>query len=187
MRSAKSSRRGWSWRYAALIVACLAVGEAAARDLSGAERDALAQKVQSFDAAMRASDYDEVTRIIPPRVIAAIAESAGVGVKDLRKIIVDQMSATFASVKIVSFGMDLGKAEFRGLADGTPYVLVPTETVVEADGAKTAVRSFSLALIDGGEWYLLRVDDPQQLAILRRVYPGFANVEFPQGSMEAVQ
>ena len=50
----------------------------------------------------------------------------------------------------MSFGMDLAKAEHKELADGEPYVLIPTEMVMDAGDGKTAVGSHTLALMDGG-------------------------------------
>jgi hypothetical protein len=37
-----------------------------------------------------------------------------------------------------------------------------------------------------GRRRLPRVDDARQVAILKQVYPGFADVEFPAGTMESV-
>jgi hypothetical protein len=41
--------------------------------------------------------------------------------------------------------------------------------------------------MDEGEWYLLSVSDPNQVTILKEVYPSFANVELPAGTMEKVE
>ena len=35
--------------------------------------------------------------------------------------------------------------------------------------------------------YLLRVNDARQLTIMRQVYPEFAGIEFPGGSMQGVK
>jgi hypothetical protein len=56
----------------------------------------------------------------------------------------------------------------------------------EATGRMRA-KSETLALLDEGQWYLVRVNDLQQVAILRQVYPEFAAVEFSGGTMEAVE
>ena len=48
------------------------------------------------------------------------------------------MKAALAEVKLVSFGMDLAKAEHHELPSGEPYVLIPTETVMDA--ARRQVR-----------------------------------------------
>jgi hypothetical protein len=94
-----------------------------------------------------------------------------------------------AGGSLVSFSMELEGAEYPALDDGTPYALIPTGTVVKPDPAKDekiSVKSKTLGLLDGADWYLVRVNEPQQVMILREVYPGFANVDFPAGTMEAV-
>ena len=170
------------------IFAGVGTASVSARTVTAAETASLEQTVANFNAAMTANDFVTVAKVIPPKVLAFIAKSANVDVEALNKIIIEQMAKALADVKITTFSMDLLTAEHRELADGTPYVLVPTETVIALpDGSKTRVKSSTLALLDENVWYLLRVSDAQQLQILRQVYPQFVGVEFPAGSMEAVE
>lgn len=84
--------------------------------------------------------------------------------------------------------MDVSKVEYKELPNGEPYALIPTEVVMDAGGAdKILAKSQTLALLDGGAWYLLRVNEDQQVTVMRQVYPEFAEVEFPAGSMEALK
>jgi hypothetical protein len=166
----------------------LLAGAPLARPLTEAEARSLAETVEAFDAAMRSNDYEIVVKTIPPRVITHIAKQAGIEVDALRALTIEQMKATLAEVKLLSFGMDLSKAEHRELPGGEPYVLIPTETVMETvETGKMAARSQTLALLDAGVWYLVRVDDVQQVMIVRQVYPEFAGVEFSSGSWEALK
>jgi hypothetical protein len=168
--------------------ALLLASGALARPLTEAESGSLVATVEAFNAAMRAKDYEAIVKTIPPRVLAHIAKSVGAEVEALRKIVIEEMKKTLVAVKIESFGMDLSKAEHRELPGGEPYVLVPTQTVMDpGEGGKMKAKSHTLALLDGGVWYLLRVNDPQQVAIMRQVYPEFVGVEFPSGSLEALQ
>ena len=102
-------------------------------------------------------------------------------------VVIAQMKAALAEVKVVSFGMDLAKAEHHELPSGQPYVLIPTETVMDAGDGKSVAKSHTLALLDGGAWYLLRVSEAEQVTIMRQVYPEFAEVEFPASSLEATE
>jgi hypothetical protein len=158
-----------------------------ARDLTEAENLVLAEAVAHFDAAMGANDMATIIETVPPRVLASIAEQHAIEIDALRQAIVEQAELAMSAVTIVSFGMDLDAAEHEELADGTPYVLIPTETVLDAGQGKMRVRTKTLALLDEEDWYLLRVDDEQQLTILQTVYPDFAGVAFAPGTMEAVQ
>ena len=73
---------------------------------------------------------------------------------------IEQMTKALAEVKIEAFSMDLANAEYRELQTGEPYALIPTETVMDAaDNGQFKATSQTLALIDEGEWYLLRVNE----------------------------
>src|SRR5690606_7322856 len=118
--------------FLAVLVASLA--PAVARPLTGAEDAALAAKVAAFDAAMREGDFAAIIEVIPPAMLDHIAREANVPSEDLIAALRAQMDEMFATVELVSFGMDLAAAEERELADGSPYVMIPTSTVMELEG-----------------------------------------------------
>ena len=177
---------------ARLIVVTLALvltsGIVAARPLTDGERSSLADTVATFDAAMRGADYAAVSKTIPPKVLGFIANKGGMDVAKLREIVIDQMTKALAEVKIEAFSMDLAKAEYRELPTGEPYVLIPTETIMDTgDKGKFKATSQTLAFIDEGAWYRVRVNEQQQGDIMRQVYPQFVGVEFDSGSVEALK
>jgi hypothetical protein len=160
-----------------------------AEELTEAQRDALAARIESFDAAMRASDMAEVMGVVPPAVLDKIAAKFNITTQQLVEAAQQQIDQVMKGITLVSFGMDLENAEFLETSDGTPYALIPTETVMdlgEAAGGKIKATSSTLGLLEGETWYLVRVEDAQQVTILKEVYPAFADVEFPAGSMEPV-
>ena len=165
---------------AVVAVLLAAIGPAAARPASDAEIAALEQRIDSFDVAMRNGDYAAITTVIPPPVLAHIAEQANVPIDQLQTALAEEMARVLETVTLVSFGMELEDAEHRELADGTPYLLIPTETILEAEGlGKMKVSSFTLAMLDAGDWYLVRTSDAAMVGILRQVYPQFTGVTFP--------
>ena len=158
-----------------------------ARPLTAVEKAALAERVGTFETAMRSNDLAGLVSVIPPRVLEHIADRAGIAADDVRTVVIEQMAQVLADGMVDSFAMDLPLAEQRELSDGTPYVLIPTKTVIATgNGSRMLFRSHTLALLDENGWYLLRMSDARQLEILREVYPGYAGVEFPLGSMEAL-
>jgi hypothetical protein len=180
-------------RLVARLFAVLALGAglafpAVAQDLTDAQRQGLADRIASFDAAMVASDMETVMGVVPPRVLEKIAATYGVTVEQLIEAAQEQINAAMAEVKIESFSMDLDAGEVAVAADGTVYVLIPTETVIDMGEANGKFRSTTktLGLPEGDAWYLVRIDDAQQAAIFKEVYPAFADVEFPTGTMEQV-
>jgi len=171
---------------AALLVFSLLL-PAAAREVTDDEKAALGEAIAGFDTAMRANDMDRIMGTIPPRILDAMAAQFSLTVDDLRAAMAQQMHEAMQTVLLVSFGMSLDTTKYAELADGTPYALIPTETVMEIPGTgKIKAVSETLGLIEEGTWYLLRVE-ASQLPLLIQVYPGFADVQFSPGTMEAVE
>ena len=161
---------------------------ALARPLTEVESAALGTTVAAFDAAVGNGDFEAIIEIIPPRMIEHIADEAKVPVDELLAALKTQIDEVFATVELVSFGMDAENAEQRELADGSPYVLIPTTTVMEADGlGRIQVDSHTLGLLDTESWYQIRVGDAAMVGVLRQVYPQFVDVEFPSETMKALE
>jgi hypothetical protein len=183
------ARRGGSARQerarsalAAVLVLALVASAAWARPLTDEEKAALAVTVESFNAAMREGNHARVAQTVPPKVLAAIARRANMTPEAVVAAMVKAMQPLQSSIE--SFGMDLGTAIYRELASGTPYLLIPTQTTMAVAGKRVRVGAHTLALLDEGKWYLLRVNNVPQVEILRKVYPEFTGVEFPSGSTE---
>jgi hypothetical protein len=171
-----------------LLAAVLALGlvlvtsAAWARPLTTHEKAALAATVSSFDAAMREGNHARAVQTMPPKVLAAIASRAKMTPEAAVAAMIKSMQSAQDSIE--SFGMDLGSAIHRKLANGTPYLLIPTQTTMAVAGARIRIGSHILALLDEGKWYLLEVNHGPRVRFLREVYPEFAGVVFPSGSTE---
>lgn len=172
-------------------VVALVIGlsvSAFAAELTDAQHAALQARIESFDAAMSASDMAEIMGVVPPKVLDKIATTYGVTTEQLVAATQEQFTEALKTVTFVSFGMDLEAATIGTLPSGAPYALIPTETVMDlgANGGKMRATASTLGLLDGDTWYLVRTEDGQQVQVLKEVYPEFADVEFPKGAMEPV-
>jgi hypothetical protein len=157
-----------------------------ARGLTEAERKTLDETVKSFVAARIANDADQVVEVMSPRFIAYVAQMSGLWKDEVRRQLATQLKNA-SDAKIEALTMDLSKADYNELPDGTPYVLVPTETVIRVpDGRHATGRSHTLALIDEG-WRLFSLESPDSPALVQRVFPEFAGVQFPRGSYEGLR
>lgn len=158
-----------------------------ARELTASEKTNLTDRVVSFTTAFQQSDFEEIGKAVPPKIIEAIAVKAGVSVDRLREAQRSAMQTTLAAAKIVEFSLDENNVEYKQTPDGTPYALIPTRTVIHVEQGKIETLSHTLGLLDGPAWYLLRVGEMYQVSILRQVYPSFASIEFPESSLKAVE
>lgn len=173
----------------ALVVAlgALGVGSAQARAPEAQEISALETRVADFNAAMAALDMRTLVSMTPPKIHATVASRAGVSKDELIETMVAQMNEVMSQVEITDFGMDVSAAEYGEGSDGTPYAFIPTETVMDLGaeaGGKVVAKSRTLALLDGGAWYLVRVDNAGQAQLLRESYPALKDLEFTTGTME---
>lgn len=177
-------------RAPALGLLCLIVlgGPALSLDLPEQNRAALETRVETFDQAIRANDTDGIIAVVPPKVLAFIAEKASVTVDELKQGLAGQIEQAMTDVTIVSFGMDLDAAEVAETAEGRTYLMVPTHSVMEAPNVgKVETKTHTLAFEDDGRWYLVRLDNDRQKAILKEAYPEFADITFPDGTMEILK
>ncbi|MEM7695543.1 MAG: hypothetical protein AAF318_13905 [Pseudomonadota bacterium] len=165
---------------AALIVALALPAAALTRDQSAA----LDARLSAFEAAVRTSDYAVMVDVMPPRILEGLAAQTGTSVDRWKASFQSMLRQSFEEATLLEFSMTPERATTGATGDGIEYALIPTKTqiVMNAVG-RIESSAHTLALFDGGRWYLMRLGDPAQMAELRRAYPGFAAVDLPQGTM----
>ena len=156
----------------------LATLRAAADELTGSERAALARRVDDFATAMRDGKVEALVDVLPPRMGSYIAERRHISVDALHRSMVEQMQKIEASGAITAFDIDLARARYETLPDGTPYVLIPTDTDLQAKGLKIRKHTNTLAFTENGAWYFARINTPALVDRLVAVYPHFAGIDF---------
>lgn len=156
-------------------------------NLPADDRADIAARIAGFERAFVRGDTTEIINVVPPRVITAIAHRGGVSEKVLRREMAKLTRQATAKVKVVSFGMTLDQARFLTTPSGRPYGLIPTQTIVQTpSGIKLQSNTNTLTLEDGDKWYLIRIDDAQQIDLMREVYPDFKSVSFPKGTSKVI-
>lgn len=141
----------------------------------------LEARIALLEEGIRARDAAAMLAVLPPPLVASLRARFGVSEEELREQFGAAMTAALSVVELRAFGMSVPRATVHVTPDGQrQYLLVPTVTKMKSAvlGRMTA-RSSTLAFEDAGEWYLIRVADAEQIAVLREVYPEFAGVEFP--------
>jgi hypothetical protein len=166
-----------------MIGVTVTAGVALARDPTALERQELDTRVAAFMKTIDEKRYGDMLDEMPPRLFDAIARKANMPADQLRTLMRAQIDKVMQQGTIDSFVLDLPKAEFKTLAGGMLYAMIPTTTDMTMGGMKMTARSVTLALRDGPTWHLVRVAEAQ-VPILRDVYPDFATIEFPKDSIE---
>lgn len=157
---------------------------ALARNLTGAEKNALGEFVTRFETAYRARDYWVLGAAVPPRVLKRYM--AARGKQNLER---DQWLDRFVSDSkeidrqvgnvTESFSLDFSKARFEQTPNGTPYAILPSTSLVKLrTGDRLKVFSPYLALQDDGKWYLINVGFGGLMGSVKGLYHAFDKVEF---------
>ncbi|MEG3148697.1 hypothetical protein U1769_02275 [Sphingomonas sp. ZT3P38] len=157
--------------------------------LSQADRATIAERIAAFDTMMKEGRVGDSLDFVPPHLLETTAKKFGVPVAAFKASFGGQIATMMKDVKFVSFHMDLSAAKEGVTPDKSrTYLMIPTETVIESPATgRLQSKNTTLALKDGGSWYLVRVDRAEQIVMLREAYPAFEGIEFPNGSTTAVK
>lgn len=169
-------------KWSCLMAALVFVGPA----LAQSQEDVAAIKA-SADRLMEVTKSDDMTPTVDmmaPKIIEAGAKMAALEPAKFKELMRLQVSQLKDVAEIREAEMSVDAMSWHETADGTPYALVPTRSVIamKAETGNPQVfeqESQTLALQDGGSWYLIRVSEPAQQQMLAAAYPSFDNVELP--------
>lgn len=168
------------------LAACLLLLAApvAARDLTQSEQAGLEARIDSFEQAFEQGDIDAVFTVIPPGILATTAETYDITEAQVLTAMKQALAGMMQTASIEEYRIDLAAATVGETSTGRAYVLIPTTAYVRRDGQADAQRSdtVTLAFQDGDAWYLVRIDDVQQVGVLKAAYPDFEGVDFSEGS-----
>jgi hypothetical protein len=165
---------------AALFLA-FAAGPVMAQTIDAGDQARIQARIDALGATIRAGDLTGGLDAVPPRLLDAVSARFGVPRDQLEPAMRQVLTTQLQGVTIDDYGMDLAGAETHVSGDRT-WLLIPTWTEMTVEGVgRVRFETRTLALEDDGEWYLVRVEDAPQAAMLREVYPEFAEVEFPAG------
>lgn len=152
------------------------------------DRNAITQEAAGFVRAVQDKNYDVFFDTVPPKMMRALASQSGVGVDALEGEMETQIKKAMAPVVIDSFSMDVSAMQSGQTKAGRAYATIPTTSVLKLPArGKLRRDDTTLALQDNAEWYLIRLDSPTQLRLLRKTYPDFQGITFPKATEVVVQ
>ncbi len=160
---------------------------AEARDLTAADMTELRTLIAAFDKAIETADFDSITRMIPPKIIAAMSDDFGIEPLQILAGIEEAMETAVSQMTLESYELNIDNAAFSETSAGRPYALIPTATVMKAKGSTFHSENHTLSFADEGVWYLVRVDDANEVKFLTIAYPEFKGIDFPGGTVKVTQ
>ena len=163
----------------AVLFGLLGIQFANARDITKAEKAALAERVAGYQQAFIEKDYEAILDGSSPRFYEHVALLAGATVPELRAFLIEQSKRVMASATIEAHDLDLEAAQYLKTKYDTPYVLIPTRVVLNIpDRGRFEITRETVAIIDDDKWWLMRITDTDQVSMLQQVYPSLANITF---------
>ena len=169
---------------AALLAIALPVGAAQAQSVSDADRGQIQARIDELSGLISSGDLVGALDVVPPRIQTALSTRFGIPVEQIKPAMRQAMGPMLDALHIDGYGLDLAAAQVLRTPTGDrSYLLIPTFTEMTLQGAgRFRADTHILAIKDEGEWYLIRIEDAPQQAILRELYPEFVGVDFPAGT-----
>ncbi|MAM60720.1 hypothetical protein [Maritimibacter sp. UBA3975] len=143
------------------------------------DKAAVQAVTQSFAQDFKSNNFEGVLNAMPPRVLDYMSRQTGIPANQLASTLAKQMSVFMDDVKVEKFNMNMNRMATGTTNDGIDFAFIPTRTTVKGPEGRQTTNTQTLALQDGGAWYLVRIEQAQQYEIVKAVYPGFANVRLP--------
>jgi hypothetical protein len=164
----------------ALLVALALTPIAQAATLSPAQETGLAERIDSFEAALMATDMAAAIAVVPPKVVEHVAAKHNVTVAEVVSAGQAQLERTFGQAKLLAVELAYEPERLVILPEQLAFVTLPTRLKVDlgANGGIITATSQTLGLLDGDTWYLVSLDNAEQVDVLRQLYPALAEIDF---------
>lgn len=180
--------------FSVLVAACMSTGVVACKeanpDLSLTEESNFSTDVDALNSSLnlRLNEFEKVINsgqiatvldFIPQKILNKILSDANVTRSQLNEQMDAMWEQTLQTVEVSGFELDKNANAIIFLSNGRPYKILPTSTkmTIKANGSAIVSKSETLALIERGEWYIVRLDDPAQVKLFRDAYPDFDDVQ----------
>lgn len=142
---------------------------------------------ETFDTLLSDLDtgnYEGVFDVMPPAFLENLAQQSGMTADQLKEAGIQQMEQSMGQVEIEEASYDMAAAETGTSDTGRDYAMIPTTTVMKVGEQRMEATGGTLALEDGDQWYLVRLETPAHMQLVGQVYPDLANLTAPPSEMK---
>ncbi|NHF71935.1 hypothetical protein [Paracoccus xiamenensis] len=146
--------------------------------LNDAAKQSLKARVNAYDAELRRGNLGATIDYLPPRLAAVFAEKSGISAQQAKANMDARVAGTRSEIRIAG-GHDLSQALVGTAGNGMPYAVIPAAARATAGGLSLTEQGNTLAVLDGGTWYLAALTDDEAIAEIRQAYPEFRRVALP--------
>lgn len=139
------------------------------------------QKIDTITQSIEKQDYTPVINMMPPKVVAVLSQKANLSASELKALMIKHSSSMMAGLKqaggSTTYDADLSRAKILTSNTERDYLVIPTKMHMIMQDKAFDMSGTLLAIQDEGQWYMMRIDNAQHLAIVSQAYPDMTGIE----------
>jgi len=161
--------------------------QAEASDEAGNKAE-LMKVAAKYRTAVDAKDYGQVAALsMPPAFLGYLAKMSGREVGTIRGQVEDQMSVIMGQVERFEYTFDEDNMRFETLPDGSAFARMPLDVKMVINSQTITAKDYNIGLHEDGQWYLVRLSEPELARMFKEAYPQFKDIEFAQTQMSIAE
>ena len=131
-----------------------------------------------FARALWKRDFATIIDMVPPPILDRISADNNMNPATFRSMQLQELENVADQIETKSFDVVLESMTTGFTMTGRTYALAPTQLVVTlANGFELELPSQTLFFEDNDVWFMLPLDQPGQIDMLKSVYPDFMGVD----------
>jgi len=146
-------------------------------------------RLNDFQSIFENEDISEVLDFTPPKAFEALIKAKRSTDQTMRADVNQGWATALETITVEKVSFDTDNIQIQTSPIGRSFALVPLNMTfgVKAD-QNTVVKASSttIALVDSGIWYIVRLEEPSIVEIFKKSYPDLAKISFPPATMDAI-
>jgi hypothetical protein len=139
---------------------------------------AVQQLENDFARAFWNKDFAASIDMVPPPILDRIIADNNLDPATFRSMQLEQLENVADQIEIKSFDVVTETMTTGFTMTGRAYAMAPTQLIVTlANGFELELPSQTLFFEDNNVWFILRLDQPGQIDMLKAVYPEFTGID----------
>jgi hypothetical protein len=148
---------------------------------------ALKNRMADYEALFAAGDIGATFDYVPPKLRYSMMAATGESEAAMRKFVAQEWKTALKTVSLETFSFNMDDTRMKTSLNDRPYILIPTTMIagVNAEPGKVVkTDSHTVALMDDGQWYIARLDDPIMFNLFKSAYPDLVDINLPDSTMK---
>lgn len=134
----------------------------------------IGQKMQIVEGSLKNGDVKPIFEVMPPKIFAAMGKDFDLTGEQMKDRMLKMAAHTTSQLDLskASYQYRLDKAKVLTSKSGRDYVIIPTKFTSNG----STVKSHIVAVKDDNNWYVVRVDLPLHIKLLKQAYPDIQKI-----------